>query len=274
MSSDRCLFLSPHLDDAVLSCGGLISRLTRVGHQVVILTVFAGSSPVPEFSAAARQLHGLCGYPDELAVDVRRREDRAALEHLGAKGEHLDFPECLYRCDSHGLPLYPTLDSIFPETPSEPRLLEELSRSLARRVGELGPGRVFLPLAIGRHVDHTLVRNAVDEERVRHAGALAHIVYWEDFPYAARGRVPPPTTGLRQIVVPTAPTEWRLKLNAVRMYESQVRLIWRSAADMERELRRYSTGIDGVKPVERYWTSVRGPLSGAHFSRAQHAAHR
>jgi hypothetical protein len=39
------LFLSPHMDDAVLSCGGLIYQLTQAGEAVTVISVMAGDVP-------------------------------------------------------------------------------------------------------------------------------------------------------------------------------------------------------------------------------------
>ncbi len=52
------LFLSPHPDDAVLSCGGLIHQLTQKGEPVTILTVMAGDPPDPlPDTPLVRELH-------------------------------------------------------------------------------------------------------------------------------------------------------------------------------------------------------------------------
>ena len=37
------VFVSPHPDDAALSCGGLIAGLRDLGQAVTILTVFSGT---------------------------------------------------------------------------------------------------------------------------------------------------------------------------------------------------------------------------------------
>jgi hypothetical protein len=54
----RSIFLSPHPDDAVLSCGGWIDQLAQNGERPLVLTVFGGDRPaaVP-LSAFARSLH-------------------------------------------------------------------------------------------------------------------------------------------------------------------------------------------------------------------------
>jgi LmbE family N-acetylglucosaminyl deacetylase len=52
------IFLSPHLDDAVLSCGGLLAQLTQQGQAVRVINIFAGIPPANRpLSAFARYQH-------------------------------------------------------------------------------------------------------------------------------------------------------------------------------------------------------------------------
>jgi len=51
------VFLSPHLDDAVLSCGGFIFELIQKGERVEICTICAGDPPPGELSPLAEMLH-------------------------------------------------------------------------------------------------------------------------------------------------------------------------------------------------------------------------
>ncbi len=245
------VFLAPHLDDAVLSCGGLIGRLARRGRQVVILTVFAGANPSSEFPAAARRLHRECGYRDEEAVAVRRREDRLACARLAASAVHLDVPEALYRRDPDGRPRYPRLRSAFAGRRPEPGLLDELTRRLRRELSDLGASWPFAPLGLGGHADHVLLRRAVDS-------AWPSAVYWEDLPYAASSA--PAAAGLRPVTVHVAPPDWEGRLAAARLYASQVRLLWGSAEKMERALTDFAVGTGGGRPAERFW---RRPHPGA-----------
>ena len=51
------IFLSPHYDDAALSCGGIIWEAVRRGAQVSIWTVCAATPPTGQLSPFAEELH-------------------------------------------------------------------------------------------------------------------------------------------------------------------------------------------------------------------------
>ena len=83
------VFLSPHMDDAVLSCGGTIHRLNRRKVPVEVVTVFTGS-PTGELSPLAKWMHNAWGLPYN-AVVYRREEDRQAIASLGGRATYLPF---------------------------------------------------------------------------------------------------------------------------------------------------------------------------------------
>ena len=45
MPANRLIFLSPHPDDAVLSCGGWIYQLAQDGERPIVITIFGGDRP-------------------------------------------------------------------------------------------------------------------------------------------------------------------------------------------------------------------------------------
>ena len=73
------IYFSPHLDDAVLSCGEQIA----VDEEPMVITVLAGSpgvKPVTQYDVN-------CGFRNgEEAVMYRRWEDRRAVAVLGVAG--------------------------------------------------------------------------------------------------------------------------------------------------------------------------------------------
>jgi LmbE family N-acetylglucosaminyl deacetylase len=87
----KLVIVSPHLDDAVLSCGLLM--LAHPGATVV--TVFAGTPPTYPTKMRYWDVQGGFG-PDSDVMAVRRDEDQAALARLEATPHHLDFVEHTY----------------------------------------------------------------------------------------------------------------------------------------------------------------------------------
>ena len=136
----RWLYLSPHLDDVALSCGGQIARATRDGVAVDIVTIFAGDEPGPAEEAASplvAKIYALWELAAGEVMATRRREDLAACRELAAQGLHWELQEAIHRrAAAGGEALYPTLERLFgavaatsitascgppPSAPSAPR---------------------------------------------------------------------------------------------------------------------------------------------------------
>ena len=94
--SRTALLVSPHLDDAAFSCGGLAAMLARAGWRVVIATLFTRSvHPATGFALACQRDKGLADEVDYMAL--RRAEDVSAVACLGAEAWHGDLPEAPHR---------------------------------------------------------------------------------------------------------------------------------------------------------------------------------
>jgi LmbE family N-acetylglucosaminyl deacetylase len=132
-AAGRLLVVSPHLDDAVFSCGGVIQRAP----EVVVLSVFAGSPPG---DAALVYWDAACGFvPGDDVMAARRDEDREALRRLGATTIWGDEQQQSYR------------------TTEPPK--EALVKVVTDAIGEVRPSHVLLPLGFC-HEDHILVGEA------------------------------------------------------------------------------------------------------------------
>jgi LmbE family N-acetylglucosaminyl deacetylase len=99
----RVVFLSPHLDDVVLSCGATVAGLVECGVDSRILTIFAGLPDPENHFDLARAFHEMCALEDD-AVATRQEEDRAAAAILGASPVHVNLLDCLYRAHPLGGP--------------------------------------------------------------------------------------------------------------------------------------------------------------------------
>ena len=90
------IYLSPHLDDVVLSCGGVICEQIKAGDKVQVWTICAGDPPENQLTLFAQDLHARWN-TDNDAVSIRREEDQLACHLLGASPTHFNYPDCIYR---------------------------------------------------------------------------------------------------------------------------------------------------------------------------------
>jgi LmbE family N-acetylglucosaminyl deacetylase len=231
------VYLSPHLDDAVFSCGGLIARQVADGDKVSVVTVCAGNSPQGELSEFAHTLHERWGD----TIKSRRIEDRMACGRLGASVHHLDIPDAIYRRGPDKQLLYTSEEKIFGSLhPHEDSLIYHLVATLP---GVIPAGaRVYSPQGLGGHVDHRLVRLAVEEMPVP-------VNYYFDLPYAARqGELPDdlPLTSGRQITIPLSTNEIAEWTAAVVAYRSQLSTFWTDDRGILEELTNFHDEAGGV----------------------------
>jgi LmbE family N-acetylglucosaminyl deacetylase len=229
----RWIFLSPHLDDAVLSCGGMIAEIAKTAH-VEIWTIFTRAPLRGPYSNAAQWLHGISGGKtgSRLAA-LRRAEDRAACRVVGASAVHLPFVEAVYRRRSDGRFLYPAplQGSIHP---SDRALVERIAKELKRL---LRPGdRIVAPLAIAGHADHIVTREAV------HAVTDKDLVYYAEIPYleARQDKVARLTASMWRLRFLPAAESLERWLSGTRRYKSQLAMLRGESGTIEEIIERYA----------------------------------
>jgi len=210
----RFIFCSPHFDDAVGSCGGLIAYLARTSQLVTVLTLFAGSYQLP-LSDFAEDLHTFWGVRD--AVRERSRENDRACIALGASTNGYYIPEAIYR-KVGGCWLYDTDRSLFTEPRPEDddlpnRLCVKIEADFSRN------DVIFFPAGIGGHVDHVIASVAGILLRKR-----GHLVYfYRDFFYS--GEVPAEIP-VETFYFPVSVTDYQRKIRAIEQYMSQTMMLF------------------------------------------------
>jgi LmbE family N-acetylglucosaminyl deacetylase len=234
----RWIYISPHLDDAVLSAGGLIHDQTRVGTRVEIWTLVCGFPPEADLSPFAQVLHFQWGFSSaEETVRSRRAEDKRAAFIVGAITVHFDdFPDCIYRRGADGEPLYP-LDVFVDPHSAEADLPPKMTAALSSR---LEPDDVLVcPLGIGGHVDHITVRKAV-EELGRPLWYCADVPYLLDHPEA----LGPLTNGARAEIRKASSAGLSAWQDGIAAYASQISTLFDSPEAMREAIGRY--GREGI----------------------------
>jgi LmbE family N-acetylglucosaminyl deacetylase len=249
MKRYRHIFLSTHLDDAVLSCAGRIWQQGRAGELALVTTLFT-ATPKPDapLSPLAQQFHDLWQLPHD-APARRREEDKQALALLGADAAHWPYLDCIYRRADDGRFLYADEEALSGEIhPADEGLVAELATRVAAL--PLTPdGTLYAPLGLGRHVDHQIARRAAE------ATGLA-LTYYEDYPYVEEHAAPgrgAERERRRPTLVRLSEEAVERKIAAIARYRSQLILFWESADEMAAAVRAFTERVGGGRPAERYW---------------------
>jgi hypothetical protein len=160
------VILSPHFDDAVLSCW----QVLEAGEDLAVVNIFTASPaagrPIPWWDR-------LTGASDSIArMAERRAEDRAALALAGREAISLGLLDDQYRAADM----------------EAPAVLERLRGALAHR------STLYAPAAVDEHRDHVLVRDAA----LSLAGEGWPLVLYADLPHAITSGWPSWVTGERK----------------------------------------------------------------------------
>ena len=237
----RIVYFSPHLDDAIFSCGGIIAHQVKENCQVSIWSFFTADPPSDNLTLFARILHhrwGKMGKP----YSLRREEDIEACQLLSVEWKHFGFEDCIYRrYPSNNTPLVRKKADLFhpvkePETHLEGLLFEVIKRNLSPQ------DQIVLPLEAGGHIDHVLVKNV---------GSLFNNkkLYYPDFPYAGK------LHSIDELNLPKSAEASRFSLDnsdiaawkkASATYRSQISSFWKSTEVLEEDIENFSASPFGA----------------------------
>lgn len=162
------IVLSPHLGDAALSCGYLLSQLAR-STPVTVMTLFTASQGSPT-RTARNFLRRRNALQAPALYAQRRTEDTLALRSINVTAVHFGLPDALFRRRTdRGLPgpverVLPELEVIYPtyrghinsgvvSSFDEP-LIDELEQRVELATTE--DDVILAPLGLSRHVDRVL----------------------------------------------------------------------------------------------------------------------
>jgi len=157
----HAIFISPHLDDAVFSCGAEIQKIAQKG-KVLVINIFT------LFLEEDKRSKVFLG-------EERYIEEKNAANYLNFESINLDFLDAFYRNDK-----YKKLANIFKQSSSsEAKLIHEVSEKLTSLLSQIDFDVIYLPLGVGWHIDHLVCH----ELRLNKLFA-DKIIFYEDMPYA------------------------------------------------------------------------------------------
>ncbi len=235
------LFLSPHLDDVVFSCGGVAATLADRGWRTVLATAFTRSVvPATGFALACQLDKGLPPEADYMAL--RRAEDRTAAAILGISHVvWLDLLEAPHRG-------YATAQSLFGLVlPADP-VAEPLAAAFAALAAEWTPDLVLAPQGLGNHVDHQQVIRAA-------LGCFPadRLGFYRDTPYAIRQADSQPLAALPAgpvVCWPIGPVLER-KIAAAQAYATQIGFQFGGPGPLAAALTGFARAEGNGTPAER-----------------------
>jgi LmbE family N-acetylglucosaminyl deacetylase len=217
----RLLVISPHLDDAVLSCGALLAA----HHDALVVTIFAGT---PRDARMCTEFDSRSGFRDAAhAMAARRREDARALAAVDATPRWLTFCDDQYE---------------------EPASIVEITAAVGSLIDAHRERALVYPLGLF-HRDHLLAHDATAAALEIRPSRVAFV--YEDVPYRAQpgllhgrladilvtGRVASPAGGVDD------PACREAKARALAAYASRRRTLGRE-------------GLEEALLPERLWTIV------------------
>ena len=246
------LFLSPHLDDVVFSCGGLAAGLIAEGWTAVLVTAFTRSVvPASGFALACQLDKGLGPEVDYMAL--RREEDRVAAGIIGFQDVRwLDLLEAPHRG-------YESAPALFGAIHAGDEMRAGLTSVFAALNTEVAPDLVLAPQGLGNHVDHQHVLAAAMA-----SFPASTLAYYRDTPYAIRqpNAVPlaPSGTPSRVPIAATLPQ----KVAAAQAYASQIGFQFGGAEPLAQALRAFAVAEGEGQAAERFCgRSIDGVLPSA-----------
>lgn len=247
------LFLSPHLDDAILSCGGWMAEAAANGSRVVVYNLFCKPYKGP-LSPLAQEVHDTWGNY-EYVTALRLEEDRRAMEIIGVEAVMGDVHDLIYRQDQAGDWLYTCMEDIQGERRSEDDALVAHYFNKVKTMVDREAAVISAPLGIGVHIDHLLVFEV--GMKLHQAGY--EVEFYEDIPYAMNvQRLETRIRRLEKMAVSVklfSLVNLDKKIEALKFYKSQLPGLFGNDEKMVNEITQYALDVSGREDMggERIW---------------------
>lgn len=222
--STDLLIVSPHPDDAVLCCSGLIQQLHSVGKRVYVVTVTDGDGYT---GAAALLFHK----PESILTSrdmqtlgmIRRKEDKNALAILGVEDRDMAYlgypdgvlPELYAATENPVRSPYTGLEYV-RDSPSKTYTHFNLEKDMESLIASLNPAEIAVPGQYDPAPDHQVVGNIV-KEALKSLRLSPHVLTYETHKATESG-----TPKRKDLIITVSPKEQDLKMRAINAYQTQI----------------------------------------------------
>lgn len=183
----RWIFISPHYDDVILSCAGLLAKLGELNQKCIIITVFGGgikknlnlSELIKSYVAEDMncQIDDVTFDMCNTLVKIRKLEDIDAIKVINGERQVLDYSDAIYRGDDSLY--YYDEKSLFGNIKTQDinYILLSIVDDILLRINK--NDIIFFPNSIGNHVDHQIIKLVAYE--IERLGFNSN--YYNEYPY-------------------------------------------------------------------------------------------
>jgi len=203
MTSNTITVISPHIDDAVLSLGGLIDKLAPE-FDIRVINIFTLSNwinPNGIFKSKYAETD------TDIISGMRKAEEMESNRQLHYRSEFLDFPD------------RPLRDNTMPQHELHGRIKDVIKEYLEK------DSCVLFPLGVD-HPDHKIIA-AIGNELFEEGHC---ILFYEDMPYTARKYGSGDLVKAMAVQRGLSPLSFEIdiqrKLESIKVYESQISEYW------------------------------------------------
>jgi LmbE family N-acetylglucosaminyl deacetylase len=185
----KILILSPHLDDAVLSCCDFALSFQARGFDIEVVTLFDSFSNkyhskshltnrLPEYSKRYLNESGFSSVSE--FAKARRNEDKKALSYLNFDASYAGYIDGGFRSQG-GIFLYPDKQSLFSGkiAPEDVAISDHLISLFKKKFAANQYRYVLCPFGIGKHADHLITKLVAQK-----VFPPEKVLYYYEWPYS------------------------------------------------------------------------------------------
>jgi LmbE family N-acetylglucosaminyl deacetylase len=208
IKNKEIFFISPHLDDAILSCGALIYSL-KEQNNINIISIFTKPLVKKKYSKEAEIFLKKTGFSEFKKLFLKRKkEDEELFAYLKIGFFHLDFYEYIFISDR-------TSTNDYLINLSFNKKINNKLKKIINNENML----IFSPLGVGGNPDHLLVRDVINQN-------FKNVIFYEDYPYNLN--FPPDEKFIKKynLFIFEYKNNLFVKEKLINFYQSQIKLLF------------------------------------------------
>lgn len=177
------VFFSPHIDDAIFSCVGLIDNLQKQKKKIAVINIFTKACDYKKTTADIKKELKKTGFKSAKNLFLKRKKiEKEIAQKLKIDVYFLNFIDGLFRQNQNKNFLYPSYEKLFSGNINNEDEKTELENILNKFFEKSSKKTTFYaPIGNGNHVDHLIVKNIVGKLTKKHKNKL---FFWDDLPYS------------------------------------------------------------------------------------------